>query len=81
MIVVFGALAVRVTQLQVLSGNRYKLMSLKQTQSTLTVLPQRGTIFDRDGRDLAMSIQTSAVYVDPRQPLDPSRTRRCWRRC
>ena len=71
MLVVFGALAIRVTQLQVLSGNRYKLMSLHQTQHELTVQPQRGTIFDRDGRDLAMSIELSAVVADPRQVLDP----------
>jgi cell division protein FtsI (penicillin-binding protein 3) len=70
-LVVFGALAIRVTQLQVLSGNRYRLMSLHQTQHELTVQPQRGTIFDRDGRDLAMSIELSAVVADPQQVLDP----------
>ena len=33
-VIVFGALAFRVTQLQVLSGNRFRRMSLHQTQNT-----------------------------------------------
>jgi cell division protein FtsI (penicillin-binding protein 3) len=69
-IVVFGALAVRVTQLQVLSGDRYRLASARQTVHEVSIPAQRGTIFDRDGRDLAMSIELSAVYVDPQQVLD-----------
>lgn len=69
--VVFGALAFRVTQLQVLSGNRYRLASLRQTVHEVPLSAQRGTIFDRDGRDLAMSIELSSVYADPREVLDP----------
>jgi len=70
-VVVFGALAVRVTQLQVFSGNRYRLASLEQTVHTVSLPAQRGTIFDRNGRDLAMSIQLSAVYAVPQQVWDP----------
>ncbi|MGO9873023.1 MAG: peptidoglycan D,D-transpeptidase FtsI family protein [Acidimicrobiia bacterium] len=68
---VFGALAVRVTQLQVFSGDRYRLASLEQTVHTVYLPAQRGTIFDRNGRDLAMSIELSAVYADPQQVWDP----------
>ncbi|HTD50348.1 MAG TPA: penicillin-binding protein 2, partial [Acidimicrobiia bacterium] len=71
MLFVFGALAVRVTQLQVFSGNRYRLASLEQTVHTVSLPSQRGTIFDRNGRDLAMSIQLSAVYAVPQQVWDP----------
>jgi hypothetical protein len=49
-VIVFGALAFRVTQLQVLSGNRYREMSLHQTQQTVPLPAQRGTIFDRNGQ-------------------------------
>jgi cell division protein FtsI (penicillin-binding protein 3) len=70
-IVIFGALAVRVTQLQVLSGDRYRLASLSQTKHYVSIPAQRGTIFDRDGRDLAMSVDLSAVYADPQRVLDP----------
>ncbi len=69
-VVVFGALAFRVTQLQVLSGNRYKEMSLRQTQQTVPLTAQRGTIFDRNGSDLAMSIELTSIYADPKQVTD-----------
>src|SRR5476649_1373571 len=59
-VVVFAMLAFRVTQLQVLSGNRYKVMSLQQTQQTVPLTAQRGTIFDRNGSDLAMSIELTS---------------------
>jgi cell division protein FtsI (penicillin-binding protein 3) len=68
---VFGALGFRVAQLQVLSGNRYRLASLRQTVHTVPLQAQRGSIFDRDGRDLALSIQLSSVYADPSEVLDP----------
>jgi cell division protein FtsI (penicillin-binding protein 3) len=69
-VIVFGALAVRVTQLQVLSGNRYRQMSLHQTQKTVPLPAQRGTIFDRNGSDLAMSIELTSIYADPKQVTD-----------
>ena len=70
-LLVFGALAFRVTQLQLLSGDRYKKLSLLQTVHTVPLPAQRGTIFDRDGRDLALSIELSSVYADPHQVADP----------
>ena len=70
-VLVFGALAFRVTQLQVLSGNRYKEMSLRQTLRTVSLPAQRGSIFDRNGSDLAMSIELTSIYADPRQVTDP----------
>jgi len=70
-VLVFGALAFRVAQLQVLSGNRYRQMSLQQTQKVVPLPAQRGTIFDRNGSDLAMSIQLTSIYADPKQVTDP----------
>jgi cell division protein FtsI (penicillin-binding protein 3) len=69
-IIVFGALAFRVAQLQVLSGNRFRQMSLRQTQKTVPLPAQRGTIFDRNGSDLAMSIELTSIYADPKQVTD-----------
>ncbi len=72
MLLVFGALAFRVAQLQVFSGDRYRLKSLSQTVHTIPLTAQRGSIFDRDGRDLALSIELSSVYADPQtRGLDP----------
>ena len=38
---------------------------------TIPLTAQRGTIFDRNGRDLAMSIETTTVYADPTLVTDP----------
>lgn len=69
-VIVFSALAIRVTQLQVLSGNRYRQMALHQTQKIVPLPAQRGTIFDRNGSDLAMSIELTSIYADPKQVTD-----------
>ena len=69
-VIVFSALAFRVTQLQVLSGHRYQRMSLQQTRQQVPLPAQRGTIFDRNGNDLAMSIELTSVYADPKQVTD-----------
>jgi cell division protein FtsI (penicillin-binding protein 3) len=70
-LVVFSALAVRVAQLQVFSGDHFKNLALRQTTHAVPLPAQRGTIFDRDGRDLALSIELSSVYADPQQVADP----------
>lgn len=69
-VIAFGALAFRVTQLQILSGDRYRRMSLHQTLQTVPLPAQRGSIFDRNGSDLAMSIELTSVYADPKQVTD-----------
>ena len=68
--VVFGVLAFRVAQLQVLSGDRYQRLALAQTAAhDPAAAPSAAAIFDRNGRDLAISIE-------PRRPCTP--TRRSW---
>ena len=74
--VVFGALAFRVTQLQVLSGNRYRRCRSTRPSNTVPLPGAHGTIFDRNGSDLAMSIELTSVYADPKQVTDPILLRR-----
>jgi cell division protein FtsI (penicillin-binding protein 3) len=64
-VIVFGALSVRVTQIQVVSGDDYKAMALAQRLRTIPLNAERGSIFDRNGADLAISIEKSSVYADP----------------
>jgi cell division protein FtsI (penicillin-binding protein 3) len=70
--VVFTALALRVTQLQVLSGDDYHAMALEQRLRTIPLPAERGSIFDRNGRDLAISIERASVYADPTLVADPA---------
>lgn len=69
--VVFGVLAARVAQLQLMSGDRYKETAAAQALRTVPLSAERGSIFDRQGRDLAMSIQRVTVYADPTLVADP----------
>jgi cell division protein FtsI (penicillin-binding protein 3) len=70
-IVVFGVLAVRVANLQLMSGNRYERLAVAQSLRTIPLSAARGGVFDRNGRDLAISIERSTVYADPMLVPDP----------
>jgi cell division protein FtsI (penicillin-binding protein 3) len=71
-VILVGALAFRVAQLLVLSGDRYRTMALDQRLRTIPEPAARGSIFDRNGRDLALSVDRSTVYADPRLVTDPA---------
>jgi len=71
---VFGLLAARVAQLQLMSGDRYQRLSVEQTLHKIPISAERGSIFDRNGRDLALSVQRSTVYADPTLVADPVAT-------
>lgn len=70
--VAFALLGGRVVQLQAMSGDHYKDLALQQRLRTVPVEAQRGSIFDRNGRDLAASIELSTVYGDPKFVVDPA---------
>jgi len=67
----FGVLAARVGQLQLANGSRYKQLSVKLARHTIPLSAERGSVFDRNGRDLAMSIERTTVYADPTLVTDP----------
>ena len=70
-VLAFGALAARVGQLQIANGAKYKKLSVDLALHTIPLPAERGNIFDRDGRDLAMSITRTTVYADPTLVVDP----------
>jgi len=71
-LVVFGALAYRVADLQLLNSDRYKAMALDQRLRTIPLAAARGSIFDRNGRDLAISVERPSVWADPKIVSDPA---------
>jgi cell division protein FtsI (penicillin-binding protein 3) len=73
-VVVFVVLAGRVAQLQLMSGDYYQRQVVKQTLHTIPIHAERGSLFDRNGRDLALSVRRSTVYADPTLVLDPAAT-------
>jgi cell division protein FtsI (penicillin-binding protein 3) len=71
LILAFGLLAARVGQLQIANGGKYKQLSVDLALHTIPLTAQRGSVFDRNGRDLAMSIERTTVYADPTLVTDP----------
>ena len=67
----FGLLAARVGQLQLVSGGRYKQLAVDLALHKIPLTAQRGSVFDRKGHDLAMSIERTTVYADPSLVTSP----------
>ncbi len=55
-----------------LSGDHYRAMALAQRLRTIPFSAERGSIFDRNGRDLAISVDRTTVYADPTFVPDPA---------
>ncbi len=63
--ILFLVLVGRLSYLQIVSGQRYFLLSQKNHIREVTLEPLRGQIFDRDGRVLVGNYPAYTVYVTP----------------
>lgn len=66
----FAALLVRLFAVQVLSGDSYRELREKQLWRRQEIPAPRGTILDRRGELLAVSLPVSSVYADPSRLKD-----------
>lgn len=66
-LILFTAVALRAFHLQIIQGERLKRLGEKQHLTEWIVLPKRGTIFDRGGEPLAVSLEAQSVYARPRR--------------
>jgi cell division protein FtsI (penicillin-binding protein 3) len=67
MSLLFGAVVGRLVQLQVVGSQRYVDLGESQRVRPITLAAARGTVFDRNGYDLALSIDQRTVWADPNQ--------------
>ncbi len=74
LLVASGLVVARLVQLQLLSGDRYVAYGRSQVTRTIAMPAERGTIFDRNGDDLAVSIPQRTVWADPARVADPQAT-------
>ncbi|HUR77226.1 MAG TPA: penicillin-binding protein 2 [Acidimicrobiales bacterium] len=56
---------------QAFQHERFKTLAVNQIRHTIPLAATRGSILDRNGRDLALSIDRTTVYADPSLVEDP----------
>src|SRR3979409_169384 len=64
----------RLVQLQVSQHDDFTSRARNQQLSAVETSPRRGQVLDRQGRELARSIETESFYADPRDISDPNDT-------
>lgn len=72
MALAFVAVVVRLVQVQGVDASRYAAFGVSQRTSTQTLPAERGSIFDRNGRELAMTVAQSTVWTNPHLVTDPT---------
>jgi cell division protein FtsI (penicillin-binding protein 3) len=72
----FVGMAARLVTLQVIDFPRYSKLAAAQRQREVVFPAPRGTVFDRNGESLAITVQLRTVWVDPTQVTDVEGTAR-----
>src|SRR5271154_221662 len=67
-----AAVLARLSYLQIFSYSEYLAKAQHQQQRIFEISPMRGTIYDRKGRELAVSIPMDSVFGDPTDIKDAS---------
>ncbi len=65
-----GAIGLRLVYLQIFRYGDFEQRAQHQQQRTVEVAPKRGVIYDRAGRELAMSIAVDSVFAVPTETPD-----------
>jgi cell division protein FtsI (penicillin-binding protein 3) len=61
----FGAMSVRLVLVQTIEAPAYARLASEQRRRVVPFSARRGTIFDRQGEPLAVSVNLKTVYADP----------------
>ncbi|APG28872.1 penicillin-binding protein [Syntrophotalea acetylenivorans] len=69
-ILAFGLIGYRALSLQVLDHELFEKRAQRQYQRIVQLPRQRGTIYDRNGQELALSTAVDSVYVEPHRIQD-----------
>lgn len=65
-----GAIGVRLVHLQVNQHEKFRQKALGQRRDVIETKMLRGTIFDRNERPIAMSVEVNSLYADPMEVDD-----------
>src|SRR4030043_352484 len=70
----FVLLLGRMFQLQVLKKEQLYKLAAQQQHVQIPLVPKRGTVYDKKGNELAVSIEVDSVYADARKVVDIRKT-------
>ncbi len=65
-----AAVGGRLTYLQLFRHSEYMARAMRQQQRTFEITPERGPIYDRNGKPLAMSVQVDSAFAVPSEIAD-----------
>jgi cell division protein FtsI (penicillin-binding protein 3) len=71
LLVGFAAITIRLVDVQALGGEEYAAFGVSQRFQELTLPADRGSIFDRNGYDLAVSLPQQTIWANPSQIKRP----------
>jgi len=71
-----GAVVGRLVQLQIARNGEYRARAQRQQERRIEVSPRRGTILDREGRELAVSVEAFSVFAIPEEVRRPRQAAR-----
>jgi len=71
LVLAWTAIGYRLTVVQGARAEEFAARGLDQRLQHRTLPADRGTIFDRDGRELAVSVDSVSVYANPLEMQDP----------
>ena len=73
-VLLFAFAVFRMVSVQLWSGVQYRADGVQQRESTVKVAAARGTIFDRDGNEMAITVPATSIYANPKAVIDPKAT-------
>jgi cell division protein FtsI (penicillin-binding protein 3) len=62
-----GAIGVRLVWLQVIQNKKWMGLAARQQESAFEVAPRRGVLYDRNLKELAMTVLVDSVYAVPKE--------------
>ncbi len=68
---VYGVLGLRLVDVQARDSAYYQSLGIHQRVHSVALPAERGSIFDRNGNDLAVSVARASIWADPRVIEDP----------
>ena len=72
MLVLFLSVCIKALDLQVLDRDRAFAIARKQHEGSSTLLPRRGKILDRNGKELAVNVEIKSIFANPYAVKNPA---------